>query len=42
MIGINFHAYNLLILFDPEDGCDMFLRNVGLLSMDYTAVYPRI
>jgi hypothetical protein len=25
----------LLGLFDPEDGGDMFLRNVGLLSTDY-------
>jgi hypothetical protein len=24
-----------------EDGGDMFLRNVGWLSMDYTALYPR-
>jgi hypothetical protein len=26
---------------DPEDGGDMFLRNVCLLSTDYTAFYPR-
>jgi hypothetical protein len=26
--------------FDPEDGGDMFLRNVGCNSMDYTASYP--
>jgi hypothetical protein len=25
----------------PEDGVDMFLRNVGWLSTDYTALYPR-
>jgi hypothetical protein len=31
----------LLGLFDPEDGADIFLRNVGLLSTDYTALYPR-
>lgn len=24
-----FHASNLLGLFDPEDGGDMFLRNIG-------------
>jgi hypothetical protein len=29
------------ICFDPEDGCDMFLRNIGWLSTDYTAPYPR-
>jgi hypothetical protein len=26
---------------DPEDGGDMFLRNVGLLSTDYMALYAR-
>jgi hypothetical protein len=33
------------IFFYPEDGGDMFLRNVGWLSMElsteYTALYPR-
>jgi hypothetical protein len=29
------------ILFDTEDGGDMFLRNVGSLSTDFTALYPR-
>jgi hypothetical protein len=29
------------ILFDPEDGDDMFLRNAGLISTDYMAPYPR-
>jgi hypothetical protein len=28
------------LFFDPEDG-DMFLRNVNLLSTEYTALYPR-
>jgi hypothetical protein len=28
------------LLFDPEDGGDMFLRNVGL-SPNYTALHPR-
>jgi hypothetical protein len=28
-------------LFDPEDGGDMFLWNVGWLSADYMAFYPR-
>jgi hypothetical protein len=37
-----FHANFLLgLFFDPEDGGDMFLRNVGWLSMDYTALYSR-
>jgi hypothetical protein len=26
--------------FDPEDGRDMFLRNVGFLSTDYTGYIP--
>jgi hypothetical protein len=29
------------IFFDPEDGGDMFLRDVGWLSTDYMALYPR-
>jgi hypothetical protein len=37
-----FHAGFLLgLFFDPEHGGDMFLRNVGCLSMDYTKLYPR-
>jgi hypothetical protein len=36
-----FHAGILLGLFDPEDGRDVFLRNVGRLSTNYTALYPR-
>jgi hypothetical protein len=37
-----FHAGFLLTLFfDPEDGGDMFLINVGWLSTDYTALYRR-
>jgi hypothetical protein len=30
------------IFVDPEDGGDMFLRNVGCVSTDYTASHPRI
>jgi hypothetical protein len=38
-----FHAGFLLgLFFDPEDRGDMFLRNVGWLSTDYTALYHRI
>jgi hypothetical protein len=29
------------LLFYPEDGGDVFLRYVGLLSPDNTALYPR-
>jgi hypothetical protein len=29
------------LLFDPEDGGDMFLRNVVYLSPDYMALHPR-
>jgi hypothetical protein len=29
------------LLFDPEDGYDMFLRNVSLLSPDFTALFLR-
>jgi hypothetical protein len=37
-----FHSGFLFSLFfNPEDGGDMFLRNVDLLSTDYTALYPR-
>jgi hypothetical protein len=27
--------------FDPEDGGDVFLCNIGRLSTDYTSLYPR-
>jgi hypothetical protein len=37
-----FRAGFLLGLFlDPEDGVDMYLRNVGWRLTDYTALYPR-
>jgi hypothetical protein len=29
------------LLFNHEDGGDMFLRNVGWLSKDYTTLYPK-
>jgi hypothetical protein len=29
------------LFFDYEDGGDMFLRNVGWLSTDHVALYPR-
>jgi hypothetical protein len=31
----------LWLFFDPEDGDDMFLRNVRLLSTHYTALHPK-
>jgi hypothetical protein len=41
LFAISIHTGFLFSLFfNPEDGGDMFLRNVGLLSMDYTALYP--
>jgi hypothetical protein len=37
-----FHAGFPLVLFlDPEEGGEMFLRNVGWLSMHYTTLYHR-
>jgi hypothetical protein len=37
-----FHAGFLLgLFFNPEDGGNMFLRNFGWFSTDYTALYPR-
>jgi hypothetical protein len=33
-------AYLLNHFFDPEDGGDLILRNVGCNSTDYTASYP--
>jgi hypothetical protein len=42
MLATCFHAGFLLSLyFDPEDGRNMFLRNLGWFSTDYTALYPR-
>jgi hypothetical protein len=36
------HADFLLgLFFDTEDGGQIFLRNVGWLSTDYRALYPR-
>jgi hypothetical protein len=34
-------ALMLDLYFDPIDGSDIFRRNVGLLSADYMALYPR-
>jgi hypothetical protein len=42
LLATCFHAGPLLgLFFDPEDGDDMFLRNVCWISTDYTASYPR-
>jgi hypothetical protein len=34
-------GFLLGLLIYLEDGCDMYLWNIGLLSTDYTALYPR-
>jgi hypothetical protein len=34
-------GFLLGLLFYPDDGGDMFLRNVGRLSADYRTLYPR-
>jgi hypothetical protein len=34
-------GFLLGLFFDPEDGGNMFLRNVYLFSTDYTAFNPR-
>jgi hypothetical protein len=40
--AICFHAgFLFALLFDPEDGGDMFLRNVVELSTEYTALYHK-
>jgi hypothetical protein len=38
---MNRFLFLLGLFFDPEDGGDIFLRNVGEISTDYTALYPR-
>jgi hypothetical protein len=35
------YHFSLGLLFNPEVGGNMFLRNFGWLSTDYTALYPR-
>jgi hypothetical protein len=36
------HAGSCLTYYsNPEDGSDMFLRNIGRISTDYTALYPK-
>jgi hypothetical protein len=37
-----FHAgFMLDLFFEPEDGGDIFFRNVGWLSAVYKALYPK-
>jgi hypothetical protein len=35
-----YSGFLLMLFFDPEDGGDIFLLNVGWLSTDYTVLYP--
>lgn len=35
------YMLGLGLFFDPQGGSDMFLQKVGLLSTDYTTLYPR-
>jgi hypothetical protein len=37
----SFHGLLLGLFFNPEDEDDMLLRNVVLLSADYTTLYPK-
>jgi hypothetical protein len=43
--GVGFEVFTAVVLktifYDPEDGGDTFLRNVGYHSTHYTASYPR-
>jgi hypothetical protein len=42
LLATCFHASSLLgLFFNTQGGCNMFLRNVGWLSTDYMALYPR-
>jgi hypothetical protein len=35
-------GFLLILLYNPEDDTDMFLQNIGWLSLGYKALYPRI
>jgi hypothetical protein len=35
-------AFLLSLFFDPEDGGNIFLRNIGLYSTGYKALYRKI
>jgi hypothetical protein len=41
MLANCFHTGFSLGFFYPEDGYDFFFRNVGSLSRDYMALYPK-
>jgi hypothetical protein len=41
-VAIRARAGSLVeLFFHPEEGGDMFLRNIGLFSTDYTTLYHR-
>jgi hypothetical protein len=40
MLAVSF-LISLDLIFDPDDGCSTFLRNVHELPADYMGPYPR-
>jgi hypothetical protein len=43
LLAISYNADFLLgFSFDPEDGGGIFVRNIGWLSTDYTALYVEL
>jgi hypothetical protein len=41
LFAAGFTLVSCLAFFNPEDGSDIFLGNVGWLSMVYMVLYPR-
>jgi hypothetical protein len=40
-MGIKLICFMLGLFLDPEDGNNIFFRNVGLLSTEYVALSPK-